>query len=129
MLALAVELARYPFDGGAAYSAERRSKTCGSTVALSFEAGLANIGLKVTACAVGQASAAIFARHCEGKSKDDIVQSADAITAWLDHGEPLPDWPDLHLIAAARDYPARHGAILLPWKAALDALSSGEEGR
>ena len=129
MLALAVELARYPYQSDAAYSAERRSKTCGSTLALSFDAGLTNIGLKVTACAVGQASAAIFARHCEGKSKSAIAGADEAITAWLDHGAALPDWPDLHLIAPARDYPARHGAILLPWKAALDALSSGGEGR
>jgi hypothetical protein len=36
----------------------------------------------------------------------------------------LPDWPGVEAIAAARDYPARHGAIMLPWTAARDALSS-----
>ena len=30
--------------------------------------------------------------------------------------------PELEAIAAARDFPGRHGAILLPWRAALDAL-------
>ena len=33
-------------------------------------------------------------------------------------------WPDLDLVAPAVAYPARHGAMLLPWKAALAALSS-----
>jgi hypothetical protein len=37
----------------------------------------------------------------------------------------LPDWPDIQQIEPARDYPGRHGAIALPWKAALDALSNG----
>lgn len=129
MLALAVELARYPFRSDASYIGEARSSTCGSTLGISFEEGCSRLGLKVTACAVGQSSAAIFARHCEGKTWEEIAASSDAIAAWLGSGAPEPDWPDLDLIAAARDYPARHGAILLPWKAALDALSSGEQER
>jgi NifU-like protein involved in Fe-S cluster formation len=44
--------------------------------------------------------------------------------AWLDDEGPAPDWPDLTLVAPARAYPARHGAMLLPWKAAAAALSS-----
>ena len=129
MLGLAVELARYPFRPDARFGGEARSTTCGSTLAISFDDEFVPIGLKVTACAVGQASAAIFARHCAGKSKSEIIAAHVAITEWLGGDAPLPDWPDLDLIAAARDYPARHGAILLPWKAALGALSSGEQGR
>jgi NifU-like protein involved in Fe-S cluster formation len=34
----------------------------------------------------------------------------------------MPDWPGIDLIAVARDYPARHGAIMLAWEAALSAL-------
>ena len=32
------------------------------------------------------------------------------------------EWPGFDLLAAARDYPARHGAILLPFDAAVAAL-------
>ena len=127
MLALAVELARYPFRPEACFKGVARSKTCGSAVDVSFDDDFSLLGLKVTACAVGQAAAAIFARHCEGRSRDDISASSDAIAAWLGDDGPLPDWPDLDLILPARDYPARHGAILLPWKASLDALSTGDE--
>ncbi|WP_260921839.1 hypothetical protein [Novosphingobium sp. 9] len=35
----------------------------------------------------------------------------------------LPEWPGLDAIAAARDYPARHGAVMLVWDAALDILA------
>ena len=129
MLALAVELAAYPLDGGSRYTGGARSQTCGSVLEISFDAGFENLGLKVTACAVGQASAAVFARHCKGKAEEEIATSTVEVAAWLDGKAPLPEWPDLDLIAAAREYPARHGAILLPWKAALDALSSGDQGR
>ena len=129
MLALAVELAQYPIKSDAPHIGHARSSTCGSTLAISFGKGFSGLGLKVTACAVGQASAAIFARHCEGQTTTEIATSKDAIASWLGGNAPLPDWPDFEIIAAARDYPARHGAILLPWKAALDALSSGEEER
>jgi hypothetical protein len=37
----------------------------------------------------------------------------------------LPDWPGLTAIAAARDYPARHGAIMLAWQAARQLLPTG----
>lgn len=129
MLALAVELAHYPFRPDAPHIGDARSSTCGSTLAISFGDRFSALGMNVTACAVGQASAAIFARHCEGKTQAEIASSYDALLSWLAGDAPLPDWPDLDLIAPARDYPARHGAILLPWKAALDALSSGGEGR
>jgi hypothetical protein len=35
----------------------------------------------------------------------------------------MPDWPGIALLRRARDYPGRHGAILLAWDAALAALA------
>lgn len=51
----------------------------------------------------------------------DLSAAAGEIEQWL-NGGPIPDWPGFEAIAAARDYPARHGAILLAWRAALVAL-------
>jgi len=45
-------------------------------------------------------------------------------TRIMKYDATAPDWPDLALVAPARAYPARHGAMLLPWKAAAAALSS-----
>lgn len=123
LLALAVELADYPFDAAAPFIGEAHSRSCGSTIRISATDGFEDLGLKVTACAVGQAAAAIFARHVHGKAGADIQTSLAEIIDWLAGEGDTPAWPDIAMLEAARAYPGRHGAILLPWRAALDALS------
>lgn len=128
LLALAVELANVPPLDAASVSGEARSPTCGSTLAMDLvlnDAGrIDRIGMRVRACAVGQASAAIFARHATGHDLASITATVDSLEAWLADDAPQPEWPDLALIAPARAYAARHAAILLPWKAAIAALST-----
>jgi NifU-like protein involved in Fe-S cluster formation len=128
LLALAVELAEFPPLEAATAHGEARSPTCGSTLALDLaldgEGRIARVGMRVRACAVGQASAAIFARHAAGRDLDELRGALARLEAWLDGEGPAPEWPDLELVAPARGFPARHGAMLLPWKAATTALSS-----
>ncbi len=128
MLAAAVELAGWPALENAPLHGSARAPTCGSTmamdIALDSNGQIDRVGLRVRACAVGQAAAAVFARHARGQNLIQIQAVHDRLAAWLDEEAPAPDWPDLALIAPARDYRARHGAMLLPWKAALSALSS-----
>lgn len=128
LLALAVTLAEYPPDPALPLHGDARSKSCGSTLridlALDSERRIERLGLQVRACAVGQASAAIFAGAAMGRGLAEIEAAHRALTAWLAASGDLPDWPGLDAIAPARDYPARHGAIMLPWTAARDALSS-----
>jgi NifU-like protein involved in Fe-S cluster formation len=128
LLALAVDLARWPRLVEAPLHGDARSPTCGSTLTLDLaidEAGrIERLGMAVRACAVGQASAAIFARSAEGQGPGEIAQTLARLEAWLAGEGAMPDWPGLTPIEPARGYPARHGAMLLPWKAALAALSS-----
>ena len=128
MLSAAVELASYPPLGTAQMHGSARSAACGSTLELDMDLDsdgiIANVGLKVRACAVGQAAAAIFARHAEGRTPTEIDTVLADLKRWLEENGPQPDWPDLALIEPARGYRGRHGAILLPWKAAAAALSS-----
>jgi NifU-like protein involved in Fe-S cluster formation len=128
LLALAVELAKWPPLTDADQRGEARSPTCGSTLAMDLalddSGGIARLGMRVRACAVGQASAALFARHASGKTAGELAAMLGNLETWLAHEAELPDWPGLALIEPARGYPARHGAMLLPWKAALAALSS-----
>ena len=128
LLALAVELADYPPLDGATARGEARSPTCGSTLALDLvlddDRRIARLGMRVRACAIGQAAAAIFARHAPGRDLAGIRAALARLEGWLADEAPAPDWPDLALVAPAREYPARHGAMLLPWKAAAAALSS-----
>lgn len=131
ILGLAVKLSEFPLTGDHPdtfpLSGEARSKTCGSEIHMGFRRNdtghVEAIGLKVTACAIGQASAAIFAQSVVGKSAEDIEKALIAIDAWL-MGGPIPDWPGIGTLKAAQAHPARHGAITLAWHAALNALCS-----
>lgn len=133
LLGLAVALAEFPPDLGLPLHGEARSKSCGSTlradIALDAQGAIARLGLQVRACAVGQGAAAIFARAAAGRTLPEIEGAHAALTVWLAGTGALPDWPGLAAIAPARDYPGRHGAIMLPWTAARDALSSAGPSR
>lgn len=83
------------------------------------------IGLRVSACAIGQASAAIFARSAIGRTDSDLQRALGSVESWLAGSNRIPQWPDLDLLGKAKDYPGRHEAILLPWRAAISALSKG----
>lgn len=128
LLAAAVELANYPPIANAPLHGNARSTTCGSTLALDTmvdgDQRIAKVGLLVRACAVGQAAAAVFARHAAGHSTEQIHAAHGALTAWLEGNSNPPDWPDIALIEPARAFRGRHGAMLLPWTAAMAALSS-----
>ena len=59
----------------------------------------------------------------------EIADTLASLNSWLSENGPLPSWPDLDKIEVAREFPGRHGAILLPWHAALDALSKSDDQR
>ena len=128
LLGLAVELAQCPPLETVTSRGEARSPACGSTSALDLAAGadgrIERLGMRVRACAVGQAAAAIFAREAVGRDAAELSLVLSQFEAWLAGRGARPDWPGLEAIAPAREYPGRHGAMLLPWKAALTALSS-----
>lgn len=125
VLALATSLARFPLDAATALHGTARSPTCGSTIEMSLSldnaGSIERLGLRAHACAIGQAAAAIFAESAPGRGREAIAAAEAQVQAWLGGGT-LPDWPGLAAIEAAQAFPARHGAILLPWKAALAAL-------
>ncbi|WP_324695100.1 iron-sulfur cluster assembly scaffold protein [Novosphingobium aerophilum] len=129
VLGLAVQLAGHPWDEALSLKAEARSQSCGSTIALGLdldaEGRIVHVGVRSQACAIGQAAAAIFSDAAIGRTSAQVHDAAAKITRWLAGEEGLPDWPGFVLIAAARDYPARHGAVMLPWKAATQVLPIG----
>lgn len=127
ILRLAAATADYPRLGAPDASAERRSATCGSRITVDLgldgDGRVVGYGHQVNACALGQASAALFARSVTGRTAVEIVQARDALVVWLAvEDAPLPDWPGIEHLAPARAYPARHSAIRLPFEAAVDAM-------
>jgi NifU-like protein involved in Fe-S cluster formation len=126
ILAAATGLAAWPWNDALPFKGEARSRTCGSALVLGLALDAAGqvceLGIRTHACAIGQASAHVFAGGVAGRDRAAIADSRLALGRWLaDEGE-LPDWPGLGLIAAARAHPSRHGAIVLAWDAALAAL-------
>lgn len=128
VLALAVTLADFPLKHDSSHQADARSPTCGSTITVGMdcdESGLiASIGLSVSACAIGQASAAIMAQNVIGRDQAWVRSRQNEIETWLSGAKPTPNIPSFDLLDTAKHYPARHGAILLPWRAVTAALSN-----
>ncbi|WP_031341489.1 iron-sulfur cluster assembly scaffold protein [Novosphingobium lindaniclasticum] len=133
VLGLTIRLAAYPWDESLPLKGEARSQSCGSTIALGLaldENGIVErIGVRSQACAIGQAAAAIFADAAIGRSSQALHDAGEAVARWLAGEGETPDWPAFDTIARARDYPARHGAVLLPWRAAAQALSMARTPR
>lgn len=133
VLALATGLADYPLDPSLPLFGEARSRTCGSAIRLGLaldDAGrIDRIGMQVSACAIGQASAMLLAQAAAGRTAAEMAAITGDWELWLADNGPLPDWPGAVILAPARSHPARHGALLLPWKAASIALSSVATGR
>lgn len=128
MLALSTQLSHYPWSDRFSYQGEGRSKVCGSTIMMGLDldsdGAVSAVGLKVSACAVGQSAAALFAKGAQGVSRDDIHRTLDGLKRWLAKEGDLPEWPGLSAINGALEHKGRHGALLLPWETALKALSS-----
>lgn len=126
LLALTVRLAEHAWIDGLPFEGSARSRSCGSTLLagldLDEQGRISELGMRVHACAVGQAAAAIFAASAHGRTRDDIENALAAMNAWVAEEGEIPDWPGIEAISAAVAYPARHGAMLLPWQAAHAAL-------
>lgn len=127
VLALAIGVARFPLDDDLSLRGTARSQSCGSALdlglAMDDSGRVSRIGMRAHACAIGQAAAAIFAEAAVGRTMAEVAAAHVEVAAWLSGG-PLPAWPGIAAIAAAPAYPGRHGAVLLPWRAALSALPS-----
>lgn len=109
-------------------SATKTSRVCGSevTVDLLLEDGrVADFGMDVRACALGQAAASIVARNVIGAETGDLYRLRDDMRAMLKGGGPPPSdarWTDLAALQSIRDYPQRHASTLLVFEAIADCL-------
>ena len=111
-------------------SVRRVSRICGSALTLDLkldEAGrIADLGLDIEACALGQASASVFAAGAIGADEGEIIAGRDALKAMLREGGPVPEgrFSALSALEGARDYRQRHGSILLAFEAGVEALEA-----
>ncbi|HEV8408616.1 MAG TPA: iron-sulfur cluster assembly scaffold protein [Sphingomicrobium sp.] len=109
--------------------AELRSPTCGSRIAISVQLDrdrrVLMLSQQVHACAFGQASAALVQQHAIGRAHDEVADALVTISRWLaEEQDEAGDWPGIVALEPARPRKARHGAILLPFRALLAAIES-----
>ena len=105
--------------------AELRSPTCGSVVRAEVQiadGAVSAMSQQVRACAFGQASAALVARHAVGRSREEVATALSHLTAWLDGNSDDPGGWGFEALGPARSRTSRHGAILLPVRALLAAI-------
>ena len=106
-----------------------RSQTCGSrirlTVQLDEDRRVERLSMQVHACAFGQASAALVERHSRGRTHDEVSEAMLEISRWLaSEHDDFSAWPEIVALEPARSRRARHGAILLPFRALLAAMDA-----
>jgi NifU-like protein involved in Fe-S cluster formation len=109
--------------------AEIRSPTCGSRVVLAVQLDgdrrVERLSMEVSACAFGQAAAALVERHGAGRTHHEIAESLVVVSRWLaQEQDDAGDWPGLAALEPARPRKGRHGAILLPFRALLAAIEA-----
>ncbi len=115
-------------------SARKVSRVCGSVIEVDLKVRdgiIVGYGHEVSACALGQTSAAVVAREVVGTSVDEFLAVRQHMHDMLKAGGAPPEgkWADLRYLEPVRDYPNRHMSTLLVFDAiaaALEKLESSE---
>ncbi|NNC38522.1 MAG: iron-sulfur cluster assembly scaffold protein [Acidimicrobiales bacterium] len=110
-------------------SVRKVSKLCGSWVEVDVKADgdiVTGFAIRLQACALGQASAAILAERVIGASLAELKTARDALKAMLKSGgaPPTGKFSKLALLQEVANYPARHVSTLLAFNAVVEALES-----
>lgn len=112
-------------------SATAHSKLCGSTVKVDLKMDgpvVTDFAHDVKACALGQASSSIMARHVIGSNAAELRDLRETVRRMLKEGGAPPQgkWADIAVLEPVRDYKARHASTLLTFDAVVDAIGQIE---
>ena len=115
-------------------SATAHSKLCGSTVTVDLARDgdeITDFADEVEACALGQATSWIMARHVLGAKAKELRELREAVRKMLKENGAPPDgkWAEVAVLEPVRDYKARHASTLLTFDAVVDAINQIEAKR
>jgi SUF system NifU family Fe-S assembly protein len=114
--------------------ASAHSKLCGSKVRVYLKMDgdtVTGFAHEVKACALGQASSSIMARHVVGATSAEIRQAREDMLAMLkaDGEGPSGRFEDMRFLKPVKDYKARHASTMLTFDAVVDAIGQIEASR
>lgn len=112
-------------------TARRVSRVCGSVVEVDLklmDGRVSDYAHAVSACALGQTSASIIAKHIIGATPDELRTLRTQMIAMLkaDGPPPVGKWAELAYLQPVRDYKPRHASTLLVFEAVVDCLDQIE---
>src|ERR1700738_2465835 len=115
-------------------SAKAHSRLCGSTVVVDLSVAdgrVSDFAHDVKACALGQASSSLMARHVIGATPAELKALREIMYRMLEENGPPPEgkWADFAALEPVRDYKPRHASTLLTFDAVADALTQIEARR
>lgn len=115
-------------------SATAHSKLCGSTVTVDLKMDdgvVTDFAHVVKACALGQASSSIMARHVVGSNAGELRAVRDTVRRMLKENGPPPagKWGEIAVLEPVRDYKARHASTMLTFDAVVSAIDQIEAKR
>jgi SUF system NifU family Fe-S assembly protein len=110
------------------------SKLCGSRVKIYLKLDgdrVTDFAHEVKACALGQASSSIMARHVIGATTAEIRDARENMLAMLKADGEGPDgrFEDMRFLKPVKDYKARHASTMLTFDAVVDAIGQIEAKR
>jgi NifU-like protein involved in Fe-S cluster formation len=109
-------------------TATAHSRLCGSTVTIDLKMDgdqVTDFAHDVKACALGQASSSIMARHIVGAKADELRKLREDVRRMLRENAPPPAserWADIAVLEPVRDYKARHASTMLTFDAVVSAI-------
>lgn len=109
----------------------RVSKVCGSEVEVDLKlkgGAVSDCALRVKACALGQASSSLLARHLSGATPAQLRALQATMESMVRDDGPSPEgrFAELEMLRAIHAYPPRHASTLLVFGAVVDALDQAE---
>ncbi len=114
--------------------ASAHSKLCGSKVRVYLKMDgdtVTDFAHEVKACALGQASSSVMARHVVGATAAEVRKAREDMLDMLkaDGGGPSGRFEDMRFLKPVKDYKARHASTMLTFDAVVDAIGQIEAAR
>ena len=114
--------------------ASAHSKLCGSKVKIWLKMEddrVTDFAHDVKACALGQASSSVMARHVVGATAGEVRRAREDMLAMLkaDGEGPTGRFEDMRFLKPVKDYKARHASTMLTFDAVVDAIGQIETRR